>query len=258
MENKKLERAQVHRLPTKDVTEIVYNPIRLDTPMLLKGNEHKLISGEKPLYIHLCFTTDEQPEKGDWTILGDEVVQVVNSTKDDRKIIATTDPKLTEYCKGVHKLGEGCNHNKTCNFPDCRVAQPSQATIKAYCEQGGFDEVDVEYIEEWFLTNGKPIPDVMRKSMEEKLPKDSLAKWNIVRTLKVDPIHNTITTHRIVEKMWNKEEVEALVDKAHTFGMYHEGNKYDTSDIPGVYTKCTDEDFLDNHHSLDTFKQKHL
>jgi len=37
-----------------------------------------------------------------------------------KKIIATTDENLTEYCKGVYRIGEGCRLS-SCNYPDCRI-----------------------------------------------------------------------------------------------------------------------------------------
>ena len=72
-----------------------------------------------------------------------------------------------------------------CSNPEFELPQPSQAFIKAYCEQGGIDEVDVEY---------------ERVSAFEQRGLPSRLKINI---LKVDPVHNTITTHRIVEKVYN-------------------------------------------------------
>ncbi len=31
--------------------------------------------------------------------------------------------KMKEYCKGVHRKGEGCNLHKTCTYPNCRTNQ---------------------------------------------------------------------------------------------------------------------------------------
>tara|TARA_R110000868_G_scaffold128318_4_gene336317 strand:- start:185 stop:646 length:462 start_codon:yes stop_codon:yes gene_type:complete len=133
------------------------------------------------------------------------------------KIISSTDPKLTQKeCNWVEadvqghleclKCGDWIETDITDITPKCQtqttlLPQPSQALIKAYCEQGGFDEVDVEYEEEGrFAYEG-----------------------DTRYTLKVDPIHNTITTHRIVEKMYSREEMIELCKKAFAQGEKGEG-----------------------------------
>ena len=130
---------------------------------------------------HLYFTTDEEIKEGDWmmNLNGDTIYQHFGNGGDFEqwnKIIATTDPEL-------------------------ELPQPSQAFIKAYCEQGGFDEVDVEYVE--------MITCKLCNKSEEECSDNFTCEGNMIGEdiLKVDPIHNTITTHRIVEKMYSKKDL---------------------------------------------------
>ena len=136
---------------------------------------------------HLYFTTDEEIKEGDWmmNLNGDAIYQHFGNGGDFEqwnKIIATTDPEL-------------------------ELPQPSQAFIKAYCEQGGFDEVDVEYVE--------MITCKLCNKSEEECSDNFTCEGNMIGEdiLKVDPIHNTITTHRIVEKMYSIDDIEAYCDK---------------------------------------------
>ena len=136
---------------------------------------------------HLYFTTDEEIKEGDWmmNLNGDKIYQHFGNGGDFEqwnKIIATTDPEL-------------------------ELPQPSQAFIKAYCEQGGFDEVDVEYEE--------IITCKLCNKSEEECSDNFTCEGNMIGEdiLKVDPIHNTITTHRIVEKMYSIDDIEAYCDK---------------------------------------------
>jgi hypothetical protein len=172
------KRAKVHMLPTENETSIVLFPHH-DINQL-QCYKTKGIA-DKGVGQHLYFTTDEEIKVGDYyTITGKlhpkptEILQMTEETIPEgftatrRKIIATTDPKL---------IAEG-------------VAQPSQAFIKAYCEQGGIDEVDVEY---GFAGLGSKKGEMFR--------------------LKVDSTHNTITIHLIKEKVYSREKVEELIHK---------------------------------------------
>jgi len=197
------ERSHIHRTRSGELfyTSKPKNATGLERPIVMGGSYGK---GH-----YLYFTTDEDEfDIDEWVVFNNEEVFQIGAISQDylfkdvkqydpdlcRKIIATTDPKLTEYCKGVHRLGEGCNLTKSCNYPNCRVAEPSQDFIKAYCEQGGIDEVDVEY-------------EFVKNKWKDK----GLAVHKCIP--KVDPIHNTITTHRIEEKMYSKEVLAPMFKK---------------------------------------------
>ena len=185
-------RTQVHRLPTEEshiVKDIGHGDLKL-----IYFSDIKSTKGWYECQ-HLYFTTDEEIKEGDWVVQQFEkqdadVCQITNGEYEiapdiQRKIIASTDPELVfieDY--GYAKAG----------FP---LPQPSQAFVKAYCEQGGIDEVDVEYELIWEETG-----------------------WNkmVGKILKVDPIHNTITTHRIVEKMYSRENLENLMMQSYIYG----------------------------------------
>jgi len=128
-----------------------------------------LKDGDAVLNIHTgeILTDIKSPKCGQWHL-----------------IIATTDPKLfipTEY-----KDIEGT------------LPQPTQALIKAYCEQGGFDEVDVEYVYE----NSRCVECGEYEGSNICINRKECLKkyYGGELKLKVDS-HNTITTHRIEEKM---------------------------------------------------------
>jgi hypothetical protein len=95
------------------------------------------------------------------------------------KIISSTDHKLVfnnTFIKEIQGVEMEGTHHKS-------LPQPSQAFIEAYCEQGGIDEVDVEY-------------EIVNEESTHKFQPGATIINHYLK-LKVDPIHNTITTHRI-------------------------------------------------------------
>ena len=197
MENR--TRTQVHMLPTEDKSDIIENnSLDFIYHSSHKDYSHWGVEESKHLsYQHLYFTSDEEIKEGDWFINTNfQKIYQANSENSKniiefgphpeiRKIIATTDPKLTVHFEG-HEYGTAREINAEVYLP-----QPSQDFIKAYCKQGGIDEVDVEYEEEGrfaYTGDTRYIP-------------------------KVDTVHNTITTHRIVEKMYSIDDIEAYCDK---------------------------------------------
>lgn len=196
------KRAEVHRLPTEDV-----NPVSVPFLLSPHGNTHKHLAGGefrrlvkssyKPQ--HHYFTTNEEIKEGDCILSKRdnriEISEISNNTHEilrERwwKIIATTDPKLT-----IEQSLEGIKGKVPFSLP-----QPTEEFIKAYCEQGGIDEVDVEY---W-----RSIPDW----------ETDLITPHYDYKLKVDPIHNTITTHRIKNPLLRDclNAIEYLSDELNT------------------------------------------
>ena len=169
-------RTQVHMLPTEQSLMCKTNDKLYFYP---QENWFTRSTDTDPQ--HLYFTTDGEIKEGDWVmnLNGDTIYQHFGNGGDFEqwnKIIATTDPEL-------------------------ELPQPSQAFIKAYCEQGGFDEVDVEYVE--------MITCKLCNKSEEECSDNFTCEGNMIGEdiLKVDPIHNTITTHRIVYKMYSKKDL---------------------------------------------------
>jgi hypothetical protein len=212
------KRTQVHRLPTEDYTGIVLHGSGLDH---FHNNPQSVLMaieeiGGTPQ--HLYFTTDEEIKVGDWNLIyisdenGNEqtiIVQHEREAKSGLKIIATTDPKLTTTIFTLRNVPNPKPQYIGGELKTALLPQPSQALIKAYCEQGGFDEVDVEYEE----ATSYHFPHSAQVVLDN-------GKFK----LKVDPIHNTITTHRIVEKMYSREEVEVKCKKALADGLLYRGN----------------------------------
>ena len=204
------ERAKVHRLPTEDkhtsaVMVGLCGIMRATQDEDVINDTNDWMKFGKPQ--HLYFTTDEEIKEGD-SFINTNFQKIYQANSENsksiiefgphpeiRKIIATTDPKLTKK-KCTNCSGKGHIDRDGFRYCHCKtgevynIAQPSQALIKAYCEQGGFDEVDVEYDFKTLISE-----DVYNE---------------IVTFLKVDPIHNTITTHRIVEKMYSLDEMKKM------------------------------------------------
>ena len=204
------KRTQVHMLPT-DKTGNSCQPLSAYSKPVTRGGlisasgmeAKRLVELGSQAY-HLYFTTDEEIKVGDWCLkpvyiegvkVGYGILQADSSYfggygydwEDHHKIIASTDPKLETSDEVFH------------NTYKQKLPQPSQAFIKAYCNQGGFDEVDVEY--------------EVKGTIGKKLGDNAL-----YHGLKVDPIHNTITTHRIVEKMYSRENLENLMMQSYIYG----------------------------------------
>ncbi len=181
---------------------------------------------------HLYFTSGEEIKEGG-KMLTHEGVETAeydgysfdNGDEFCLKIIASTDPKL--------------------NLP-----QPTQAFIKAYCEQGGIDEVDVEYEEFYAFCVGDTVTvkserelfgvekgqKLIVKAFEgdhiryegdgvQGIHSSHLEEgFDSVFTLKIDPIHNTITTHRIVEKTYSRDDIIHALTYGHRMGKQGESH----------------------------------
>jgi hypothetical protein len=199
-----LKTHQVHRLPTEDEIKpdsLCVDPIFGLGTIILKHGEECFYSahssggsittpwkrnlGDRLVNQHLYFTIDEEIKEGDWfyNSMNNIVVKATNRYSEmknpipHRKITASTDPKLETSDEVFH------------NTYKQKLPQIPQDFIKDYCDQGGIDEVDVEY----------EYHKVWDKRTEELLEKYLL--------LKVDPKDNTITTHSIVEKMYGREDI---------------------------------------------------
>jgi hypothetical protein len=172
------KRVQVHMLPTEDgvidgslISRAIDNKLAIANCLTL---EDKNAKRDGHINNYLYFTTDEEIKEGDWfynpatkgvLYASKEMLSwncdTTQEHKGWKKIIATTDPKLTT--KEVIKVGDGVHSDKQ-DFNDQivitessaklynesdhyfkQLPQPSQAFIEAYCKQGGIDEVDVEY-----------------------------------------------------------------------------------------------------------------
>lgn len=211
--NKK--RAKVHMLPTSDYPAIGRSTTDWGDgePKKLYGWLNCAIRTPHDLH-HLYFTTDEAIKEGDWYIHPDATVPQNDFSHvfvDCRKIIASTDPKFTlegnhidyaMYPKETYKHKNG-------------IPQPTQDFIEAYCKQGGIEYVDVEYVK-IYKQNGSCLEqDITGRGM-------TMTMWERGKTFerpKVDPLHNTITTLRIEEKMYNETELENILNKV-TKDMY--------------------------------------
>ncbi len=206
-----VKRAKVHMLPTEKQSNIEL------CGSLLRYSTFRVKSNAMSIFQHLYFTTDELPKFGEWcySIRGfvGKFGEFENSYENEcSKIIATTDPKLKvlneEGLKGMNELHVLSPYSKAPKSWYNYLPQPSQDFIKAYCEQGGIDEVDVEY--ECLTSTHTTIVDYSKEPIET----EALSEPKCIESrLKVDPIHNTITTHRIVEKKYSIDDIEAYCDK---------------------------------------------
>lgn len=196
---------QVHMLPTEEASQIHY--VASDSTNYSQGLNFIDIpknssnhTKSKPQ--HLYFTSDENIKEEDWVLLdyptGYKIKKMVDNSsfenvkfikseikyhnRKHRKIIASTDPKLTSL------------QPKSILFQDF-LPQPSNSFIKDYCEQGGIDKVLVEY-------------QIIKASNRG-------TQWGI----KVNPMDNTITIHKNEEKTYTESEVDKLRKDAFNLGV---------------------------------------
>jgi len=195
--NTLLEKAKVIRFDTKDTTSIKRN-----TYCSNKSHDNPLSYGEINnavergyIYQHLYFTSDQDIKEGDCYMFMDDSlkIQFEKAKKVEsqipfhncKKIVASTDKSLD-------------------------LPKPSEAFIVKYCELGGIDEVDVEYINQvmGYCANCTGTEYVKCDCIDGK------RIHNIIPKLNVDN-HNTITIHSI-KNSWTRKEVENLLHLAMT------------------------------------------
>ena len=197
--------ANVHMLPTEDITNIVVfnDDLYLNNGYIEEDDQYLLgdatsNSHQEPKsafeFQHLYFTTDEKIKEGDhfYNPATNEILfaskemlswnsDTTQEHKGWRKIISSTDPKL-KLCKQIDVCGKSLSGKCIC--PDT-VPQIPQSFIEEYCNQGGIDKVDVEY---WIVEKEYSIT----KKREIEIKVDS---------------NNCIIIHPVEEKMYSKEEV---------------------------------------------------
>ena len=204
--------AKVYMLPTNGLSSITkgkgeyshlyhYNP------------KDEYVEDEDEYPIHLYIISDKVVKKGDYYIhkeLDSKLDSVKQLLEDGeflaKKIIATTDPKLRERSI-ITETDKSIIHSVMPRIP--------QSFIEEYCKAGGIEYVDVEY------------EDANYGALFTY--KDGSTETIIAQKLKVYPIHNTITTHRIVEKMYSREELTSFAKYAikNGFGLNHTESLFD-------------------------------
>ena len=174
------KRTQVHRLPTEDVSQIHHNKVRYPNEIKYELSFHKepskckndgLCSGNQHLYI----TTDDKIKEGDWYIIQGASPEGVHNTLPNGGV-------KKEFAKKIIATTDP-------RLIENGVSEIPTSFIKEYCKVGGIDEVDVEHEEFSLNGGGRPNATVL----EPKLNPD-----------------NTIIIHRIVEKVYNKQDLLEL------------------------------------------------
>ena len=187
-------KAKVHMLPTEDTTDIIIRTKgNMQNQPFLKRYYGHAMKDMGDYYTHLYFTTDEEIKEGDWIFEMD--LNTINQAgkdynfgfgiKHDRKIIATTDPKL-KVITGMAGSGTG--------EP---LPQIPQSFIEEYCKAGGIDEVLVEY-------------EVTSKTRPHPFQEGS-AIIDEFLNLKLNP-DSTIIIHPVEEKMYTLKQIKHMFD----------------------------------------------
>lgn len=196
IENRYYKECNVIILPTNKPTNVVLHNTGLDSYHNTIESAFNAVENIGGQYQHLYIASNDEIKEGNYYIANNTVFKA--DIKFDRgnnpnihkypKIIATTDKSLTIKCIICN---EGCSeHYHKCIKP-IYLPQPSQSFIKKYCEQGGIDEVLVEYEED----NN---PNLWGQDI-------CIAPYK----LKTDS-HNTITI-KPVKDSWSRKEVESLL-----------------------------------------------
>lgn len=208
----KYEKCKVVILPTKKASPLVKN---LEEEL---EYDYFLSTYGGVIQQHLYILSNEETKEDDWCIIkyhakqypfkiksikdgyvnfySNKWIILDQPLKDCQKIIATTDSELGYYTE-EQQYGYD-PRNKTGGWKS--LPRPFNEFIKAYCEQGGIDEVLVEY--EYVLKY-------------PKLERDYYLKVAPDNTITIKPIKNS----------WNREEVIKLVSEAFETGA---GGMYDT------------------------------
>lgn len=201
VDGKFYKKHKVVMLPTIDESSrIVHNNYKFTPehgqPLLyLNENITNLIErGLTPQ--HLYFLSDEEIKVGDWyysKAFNDyyQAIALPLAIKDAVKIIATTDPKLITKgeCNCTATTYEGCSECLSI------LPRPSDAFIKSYCEQGGIDEVLIEYKERLKWLDGSGLI-----------------------AIKVAPDNTIMIKELKVKDSWSRDELISLCDSAYNVG----------------------------------------
>lgn len=162
---------------------------------------------------NLYFTSDEEIKEGDYfyNTHNKYLAKATNRFQQDgyaRKIVASTDPKLTMAEKDSWK------DRKDILYPN-KLPQPTKQLIEAYCKKP-FDEclIEMELMED---NDGVcNYNDKLNNCLcgREKDTPECFANYFV--KIKVNS-YNEITCHPVVENMYNREEVEKLFEQYHEF-----------------------------------------
>ena len=208
-------------LPTKD-----------DSDIGIDSNRDIFYKHPMTICQHLYITSPTEPKVGDW--VHDEydilVYQLEKSTathKHQRKIIATTDKKLTVVYEGYEEY--------TGRKIDALVylSQIPEEFIKEYCTKGGISTVMVEYSDDLRCYKcGK---------LEEACVSTSPNCLGFFEAADIPKIasNDSIIVWPLAEKTYSKEEVKILCVRAYEDGFYEGGLK----DSP-----CSDPAFWIEEH----------
>ena len=205
------QKRQVHMLPTEDETLIRKELNTKKLKLFYDSVFSRDTVGYYPCQ-HLYFTSDEKPKKGDYAIVTSAVMSYKDIIKEwgepiGKKIIATTDPKLTieRYITGIDPIGE-YSTAITQKVP-FKLPQIPQSFIKSFCEKGGIWEVEVKYDEITETKQDKYSDGTYARSCSEQ-----------VVGYKLKLIDNTIVINEVEEKMYSED---ALVNAIINFANNH-------------------------------------
>jgi hypothetical protein len=189
------KKCKIIMLPTNNEE---HSLILKHTGVLFVQTESKSFSGEKyDLYI----LSDDKITKDNY-YLTDAGIFRCSGDETDRelskfdKIIATTDTNLLEHCRGVHRIGEGCNLGFNCIYPNCRPGKIE-------------DNFVIDYVE--FFNDGKPLKEVY--VTYDLTPNDSGLRdggiGKLTPTLRSD---KTVIISPYSEKTYSRDDLKKLWD----------------------------------------------
>lgn len=220
--------AKVHMLPTNG-KDIAMLSKRVKDGMLQSANGPEGVANCNTMWQpqHLYILSDEELKKGDWFIWLKynfiEKATKKDNNKDCRKIIATTDPKLTKPSKVTYGNMEMINTNGDGSYYHYKgetefslsreelisrnilIREIPQSFIEEYCKAGGIDRVMVECENSKFIVD-KSKRDNIENGFNKQIKTDS---------------NNCIIIHPVKEKMYSKEEIIKMFWDCHG-GVLHQ------------------------------------
>ena len=161
---------------------------------------------EDYIHHHLYFTSDEEIKEGDWVYsLSEGIIRItereLNYRKYIYKIVASTDPKLSNSCD--------CETKCVLCTGEEQLPQPSKQLVEAYCK-APFNECLIEREAIWYNHSGD-VMHVKQASITEIEREEWKIKVNDYNEITCHPVTKTIreiVESHIKDEYWCKDETE--------------------------------------------------
>lgn len=219
---------QIHRIATDDKTQIGCDRWNRSTPRFREKPLFQSGDTWKAQHLYATVSQDIEPIKeGDWCLYNKnhnsknpvwELFQCGKIESEEmhpisrgklllwlRKIVVTTNEKLTVQIVEDMGTAKGYTNKSITPF--------EQSFIKEYCDKGGIDKAMVDYIVYHGIKTS--VAEINAISGDDSMDWRGLGDLRDYK-LKLNS-NNTITIYPLVEKMYSRTEILALIESYRTF-----------------------------------------